>query len=403
MKRIILIVITTSVFLIANAQENNIEPTGNIGIGTTSPNTDLEISPNNHRPQIWLNARGTGDSLNTDFFFGDNGNKKWSLTHRPNDQNSDFVIWRNNDGWKKSLSINYSSGRIGIGTTIPSKLLDVNGDVRIGNLNSRQYLKISSLQWPEIRFETPTSNEKIRIGIAHADTNNYGVSEGDFYVYSATVDKMPLVVNKNGNISLVNKSGNVGIGTTNPTSNLEIKTDLPTTGLYEVQKWTNTHHDEYNLSLKTNWDAHGINHSFVQKYSGTDYNSLSFFRGNVGIGTTNPDMKLTVNGNIHAKEIKVDLNIPAPDYVFEEDYNLKSIEEVENFIEENGHLPEIPSAEEFEQNGVMQVEMDMNLLKKIEELTLYTIQQEKKITALESLNEKLLELQLRLEQVEAKK
>jgi len=140
-------------------------------------------------------------------------------------------------------------------------------------------------------------------------------------------------------------------------------------------------------------------------YSG----NLNVMDGNVGIGTTNPDMKLTVKGNIHAEEVKIDLNVPAPDYVFKKDYNLRSIEEVENFIKENSHLPEIPSAKEFEQNGIMQAEMDMNLLKKIEELTLYTIQQEKKINKLEKENEslkminlKLLDLQKRLKELEKK-
>lgn len=101
--------------------------------------------------------------------------------------------------------------------------------------------------------------------------------------------------------------------------------------------------------------------------------------GKIGIKTMNPDMELTVKGRIHAEEVKIDLDVPAPDYVFKENYKLRSIEELENFIKQNSHLPEIPSAKEFKQNGVMQAEMDMNLLKKIEELTLYTIQQEKQL------------------------
>lgn len=113
--------------------------------------------------------------------------------------------------------------------------------------------------------------------------------------------------------------------------------------------------------------------------------------GKIGIGTTIPDMKLTVKGNIHAEEVKIDLSVPAPDYVFKENYYLRSIEEVEKFIKENSHLPEIPSAKEFEQNGVMQAEMDMNLLKKIEELTLYTIQQQKEIEKLKTLVKQLVE------------
>ena len=99
--------------------------------------------------------------------------------------------------------------------------------------------------------------------------------------------------------------------------------------------------------------------------------------GNVGIGTTNPDSKLTVKGNIHAEEVKVDLSVPGPDYVFEEDYNLRSLEETEAYIKENKHLPEIPSAKEMEANGLELGEMNMLLLKKIEELTLYVIELKK--------------------------
>ena len=100
----------------------------------------------------------------------------------------------------------------------PLNLLDVNGDARIGSLSSRKYLKISSAEWPEIRFETPSSNEQIRVGVAHADNSNYDISEGDFYVYTQTVGKMPLVVQRDSDVILNSNSGKVGIGTT--TTNL---------------------------------------------------------------------------------------------------------------------------------------------------------------------------------------
>ncbi|WP_143070781.1 tail fiber protein [Flagellimonas taeanensis] len=101
--------------------------------------------------------------------------------------------------------------------------------------------------------------------------------------------------------------------------------------------------------------------------------------GKVGIGTLTPDAKLAVKGNIHAEEVKVDLSVPGPDYVFKDRYNLKSLEEVQNYIKEHGHLPNIPSAKEMEDNGIQLGEMNMKLLEKIEELTLYTIQQQKLI------------------------
>lgn len=96
--------------------------------------------------------------------------------------------------------------------------------------------------------------------------------------------------------------------------------------------------------------------------------------GNVGIGTTNPTEKLAVNGTIRSKEIKVE-SANWPDYVFEEAYQMKSLPEVEAFIKANKHLPGIPKAAEVQENGVELGEMNRKLLEKVEELTLYLIQE----------------------------
>ncbi|UGU18123.1 hypothetical protein LS482_09610 [Sinomicrobium kalidii] len=112
--------------------------------------------------------------------------------------------------------------------------------------------------------------------------------------------------------------------------------------------------------------------------------------GRVGIGTITPDAKLAVNGVVHSKEVKVDLN-GWSDFVFKEDYNLPTLEEVEQHIKEKGHLKDIPNTKEVKENGIHLGEMDAKLLQKIEELTLYTIQQQKQIEAVLEQNRKLLQ------------
>ncbi len=89
------------------------------------------------------------------------------------------------------------------------------------------------------------------------------------------------------------------------------------------------------------------------------------------------DYNLAVNGKIICEEVKVQLFSDWPDYVFNKDYYLPSLYEVYDFIGENGHLKDVPSAEEVKQNGINLGEIQVVLLKKIEELTLYTINQQK--------------------------
>jgi hypothetical protein len=104
--------------------------------------------------------------------------------------------------------------------------------------------------------------------------------------------------------------------------------------------------------------------------------------GNVGIGSSTPDSKLTVAGKVHAREVKVAVNAGA-DFVFADGYKLPKLEQLEQFVKTNKHLPEIASEKEMQQNGLLLAEMNIKLLQKVEELTLYTIQQEKKLTVQE--------------------
>lgn len=109
---------------------------------------------------------------------------------------------------------------------------------------------------------------------------------------------------------------------------------------------------------------------------GTATGGINYDGGNVGIGTSNPQSMLAVNGKITAKEVGVTLT-GWSDFVFAESYNLKPIGELENYIRTHKHLPDVPSEAEVEESGVNLGEMDAILLQKIEELTLYVIELKK--------------------------
>ncbi|MCX2495303.1 hypothetical protein OQX63_17565 [Pedobacter sp. PF22-3] len=110
--------------------------------------------------------------------------------------------------------------------------------------------------------------------------------------------------------------------------------------------------------------------------------------GNIGMGTLTPNERLAVNGNIRAREIKVEAS-NWPDYVFDEGYKVGTLEELEGYIKANKHLPDIPSAKVIEKDGLALGEVNKKLLKSLEELTLHVIQLNKRIEKLEVENRKL--------------
>ena len=115
----------------------------------------------------------------------------------------------------------------------------------------------------------------------------------------------------------------------------------------------------------------------------TQIDSVIYYNtGNVGINTSAPDARLTVNGQVHATEFKADLTVPGPDYVFDPEYPLITLDSVQKYLNLHQHLPGIPSAAIMEKEGVELLKMNMNILQKVEELMLYILQLKKDNAAL---------------------
>jgi hypothetical protein len=328
-------------------------------------------------------------------------------------------------------NIFYNSGSVGIGTTTPLSKLTVQNSV---NSSSIAYpLSIASLA-PDAAsgsgvgmsfYLGGNSTESQRREHARITVKQtyYGVRPT--FTISTTEYNSPYTAFMDR--FTISPLGNIGIGTTNPSERLTVftngtlatnndvmtlETNLPTSPSTNTTVGLN-----FNLSQGSNpaftyasiraGEDTGTGLGFgairflTQKYNNgsvlTEHMRISSI-GNVLIGKTsqvNTAYKLDVSGSIRSNEVVV--NTTGADFVFERDFRLKSLEEVEKYINTNKHLPDIEPAKEMEEKGLELGKMDMKLLQKIEELTLYMIDFKKEMDKMKQENQKLKNRILELE------
>lgn len=329
-------------------------------------------------------------------------------------------------------------GNVGIGTQNPVSNLEIKGVssydaaniVRITN-NATDYGRTNLILTGRIQsqndawtFGSGARNSIVFAQNAATSQQNIGAT-GDEKVsieLEGNSNSLGFLTKLNGSIPnlTMTQAGSIGIGTATPQAALDVAKTLNSGDLgtvlarlpegntigagtylgvkaYDTQI-TTTGQTSINVkSFAIEHSFYGITNSSINFYRGGDSNggSIAFnttnnaekmrisYNGNVGIGITNPQEKLAVNGVIHSSEVIVD-KLGWSDYVFKKDYHLPSLSEVKTYIDQNQHLPDMPSEKEVIAKGIQLGDMNEKLLKKIEELTLYMIE-------LKSANEALTE------------
>ncbi|QLC64959.1 hypothetical protein LPB248_01305 [Flavobacterium sp. LPB0248] len=354
----------------------------NVGIGNSNPNAMLTVGGG---APLFLNQ---GASSTTPFLAVLNSayptDARYGWAFYDNSTNGNLDIFRRNGTSQgiQFMSFNRNTGDVAIGESSPLFL-------NHGSSNSTPFLAV-------LNSVNPTD---AKYGWAFYDNSTNG--NLDIFRRNGTSQGIKLMsFNRNTGDVAIGESTPLYLnhGASNSTPFLAVLNSVnPTDAKYGWAFYDNPINGNLDI-FRRNGTSQGI------QLMSFDRNS-----GDVSIGTSNSNgNKLAVRGTIGCEEIVVKSASTWnwPDYVFSKDYKLKSLQEVKEYVEENHHLPEIPSAQEIEKKGFMLAEMNMNLLKKIEELTLYMIDQEKKTEQLKSIilkqNEIILNQSKRLEKLENK-
>ena len=433
--------------IVANDPKVGILSNGNMGIGTLAPNSKLDVrngkiiagTTNATQGSIVLESQydqaGTYGSLSV---LGTNYSTGgwvlgYGITPKPSTYNTFLSATSGGVGRSaitveselrfltaapQSLTIGSdiammermkisNEGNVGIGTTTPYSLLDVNGNIYTSVHGNNSLHDVSETTTRYIGHKSGNTGDgftgmKLNVSPSTRCGNKSSIS---FQTWGCNVAN-------SRDIMILNDDGNVGIGTTSPTEKLSViggaSFKNETTGAVIVNdsylggrsyfaldgnsanglasggdyllldKFTsgsaqlNNSGGELKLATQNAFDVSIITNNTVN----TTFKS----NGLVSIGTNiavPSNYKLAVGGDVIAERVVVKLQIAWPDYVFKKNYGLRPLSEVEAFVNQNNHLPDVPSSTEVADKGIDVGAMNAKLLQKVEELTLYLIEMKK--------------------------
>ncbi|WP_136444116.1 hypothetical protein [Pacificoceanicola onchidii] len=263
-------------------------------------------------------------------------------------------------------------GKIGLGTMLPQENLHIIGGGTFGNVG--------------IRFEDATDFPYI--------WDMQGTSIG-FFLRDVTGSETPFFVGPGapGNSLMVGSSGRVGVGASSPAAALHVEREDGSASILVENTGGNAGVPREMFKMASNGGSY-----FTLENSGSG-TAWYFVHENAAPNrfiisdavADGPEMSLTADGDLTVPGtfISGSTTLNVPDYVFEPGYDLRPLSEVSAFIDQNGHLPEVPSAAQIAKDGLDMTDMQMRLLKKVEELTLYTLAQEAELTRLRALEARL--------------
>jgi len=396
------------------APVNDVTMLGDVGIGTRTPRAKLDVEGTMQATALELRAGGDLVSLSGTrdrklLLEGDapamvirdtmGTAARLELLERESDSSGRgaVLLWNGetdklvigstrNDTLRQGITLDDSTGYIGIGTGSPEAALHVRGTARASHLHVVGTTRTSRLE------QLAAPGDKISLyGDRFGQTNMYGFGVDNFTLYYKANGNHRWFVNANAHET--------------PTMNLSER-ELILQAREPVLQLRDNSGDNSSRAARLEllehaggnfdggaflWWNGDTNRLLIGTENGGASNTvLSVDRSSagVGIGTEDPgDYRLAVNGAIRAKEVVVETGWA--DFVFEDDYPLRSLSELEDYVVEHGHLPEMPSSAEVAERGVSLGDMQARLLRTIEEMALYLMKLQQDIDKLSADNHSL--------------